>query len=61
MSMDGEGCPRVLMLEVMEDLEGKVVVVGRVSGWRGVGGDEGREGGRGGRYDDGHDNRYERV
>lgn len=31
----------MLVLEVVEDLEGKVVVVRGVSGGRGVGGDEG--------------------
>ena len=34
------------MLEVVEDLESEVVVVRGVGGWRGVGGDEGGEGGR---------------
>ena len=42
--MDAEGCPRVLILEVVEDLESEVVVVGGVSGWRGAGGEEGGEG-----------------
>ena len=44
--MDAEGRPRMLMLEVVEDLEGEVVVVRGVSGWRVVGGDEGGEGRR---------------
>lgn len=43
----------MLILEVVEDLEGEVVVVRGVSGWRGVGGDEGGEGGRW-RYDRRH-------
>ena len=43
----------MLILQVMEDLEGKVVVMRRVTRWRGVRGDEGGEGG-GGKYDDGH-------
>lgn len=43
----------MLMLEIVEDLEGKAVVVGGVGGWRGVGGDEGGEGGRR-RYDRRH-------
>ncbi len=46
MRMNVEGRPRMLMLEVVEDLEGEVVVVRGVTGWRGVGGDEGGEGGR---------------
>lgn len=52
MRVDVEGGPGVLVLEVVEDLEGEVVVVGGV-GRRGmgVGGYEGGEGGRGG--DDG--------
>ena len=44
--MDAEGCPRVLILQVVEDLESEVVVVGGVRGWRGAGGEEGGEGGR---------------
>lgn len=36
--MDAEGRPRMLVLEVVEDLEGKAVVVRGVSGGRGVGG-----------------------
>lgn len=43
--MDMEGRPRMLILQVVEDLEGEVVVVRGVGGWRGVGGDEGGEGG----------------
>lgn len=43
----------MLILEVVEDLEGEVVVVRGVRGWRGVGGDEGGEGGRW-RYDRRH-------
>lgn len=48
MRVDVEGGPGVLVLEVVEDLEGEVVVVGGV-GRRGmgVGGYEGGEGGRG--------------
>ena len=53
MSVNTEGCPGVLILQVMEDLEGKVVVMKRMTGWRGVRGDEGGEGG-GGRSNDGH-------
>lgn len=53
--MDVEGGPGVLVLEVVEDLEGEVVVVGGVGrrGRRGMGGYEGGEGGRG-RGDGGH-------
>ncbi len=54
--MNAEGRPRMLMLEVVEDLEGEVVVVRGVSGLRGVGGDEGGEGGRRG-CDRGHGER----
>ena len=54
MRVDAERGPRMLMLEIVEDLESEVVVVGGVSGWRGMGGgDEGGEGGRR-RYDGGH-------
>lgn len=53
MRVDTKGRPRMLMLEVVEDLEGNVVVVRRVSGWSGVRGDERGDGGRR-RYDCGH-------
>lgn len=43
----------MLILKVMEDLESEVVMVRGMDGWRGVGGDEGGEGGRW-RYDRGH-------
>lgn len=43
----------MLILKIVEDLESEVVMVRGVSGWRGVGGDEGGEGGRW-RYDRGH-------
>lgn len=45
MGVDAEGCPGVLVLEVVEGLEGEGVQVGGVSGWGVVGGDEGGEGG----------------
>ena len=43
--MDVQGDPGMLVLEVVEGLEGEVVVVGGVCGGWGVGGDEGGEGG----------------
>ncbi len=50
--MDVQEGPGMLMLEVVEDLEGEGVVVGGGGGGRGVGGDEGGEGG--GREDSSH-------